>query len=118
MAKLLTKMRAKESALRNLLETSLFATETEVLPEEEVLTDSTNKHQIILFNDEYNTFDYVIDCLIEVCEHAPEQAEQCTYLVHYKGKCDVKRGDLSDLEPRCKELLRRGLTAEIQDVDA
>lgn len=94
--------------------------ETEVLPEEEVdvLTNSENKHQIILFNDEYNTFDYVIECLIEVCEHAPEQAEQCTFLVHYKGKCDVKNGPLSDLEPRCKELLRRGLTAEIRERNA
>ncbi|MAX80656.1 MAG: hypothetical protein CL843_10840 [Crocinitomicaceae bacterium] len=104
----------KEGKLR------ILATSTEVLPEEEVsvLTDSENKYQIILFNDEFNTFDYVIECLIEVCEHHPEQAEQCTYLVHYKGKCDVKRGALSDLEPRCKELLRRGLTAEIQDTNA
>ena len=118
MARLSNKVRVQEKEISNLLETSLSATETEVLPEEEVLTDSTNKHQIILFNDPHNTFDYVIECLVEVCEHGPEQAEQCTFLVHYKGKCDVKRGDLKDLEPRCKELLRRGLTAEIQDVDA
>ncbi len=117
MVKLLSEMKIDER--EELLQHPSFqATETEVLPEVDVLTDSANKHQIILFNDEHNTFDFVIECLIEVCEHAPEQAEQCTYLVHYKGKCDVKRGALSDLEPRCKELLRRGLTAEIQDINA
>jgi len=93
--------------------------EVEVAPEEEVevIEQKDNFHQIILFNDEVNTFDFVIECLIEVCEHAPEQAEQCTFLVHHKGKCEVKTGPITDLKPRCKELLRRGLTAEIQAKD-
>ena len=93
------------------------AEEIEVLPEEEVdvLTDKENQPVLMLYNDDYNTFDYVITCLIEVCEHEMEQATQCTYLIHYKGKCDVKRGSKKDLEPRCKELLRRGLTASIKE---
>ncbi len=81
----------------------------ELLLEEEAL----NKNEIILFNDEVNTFDHVIDTLVKVCDHAPEQAEQCALIVHYKGKCTVKTGDYNDLEPRCSKLLQAGLSAEI-----
>lgn len=87
--------------------------DTLVDSELDVLLETENEKRIILFNDDVNTFDFVIQCLMEVCDHEPEQAEQCTVLVHYKGKCDVKRGTVNELEPRCKELLRRGLTAEI-----
>jgi ATP-dependent Clp protease adaptor protein ClpS len=79
---------------------------------ENVATVDTKK--IVLFNDEVNTFDFVIQSLIEVCGHEPMQAEQCTLLVHYKGKCDVKEGEYNKLEPICTALLDRGLTAEIQ----
>lgn len=79
---------------------------------ENVATVDTKK--IVLFNDEVNTFDFVIKSLIEVCGHEPVQAEQCTLLVHYKGKCDVKEGEYNKLEPICTALLDRGLTAEIQ----
>ena len=84
--------------------------------EEEVLlmVDEALENKIILFNDEVNTFDFVIDSLMSVCGHDPMQAEQCTLIVHFKGKCDVKRGDYGDLEPLCTALLDRGLTAEIQ----
>ena len=67
----------------------------------------------MLHNDEVNTFDFVIDSLINVCEHTEEQAEQCTWLVHFKGKCTVKTGDLKELEPRCSKLLSLGLSAEL-----
>jgi ATP-dependent Clp protease adaptor protein ClpS len=67
----------------------------------------------VLHNDEVNTFDFVIDSLINVCEHTEEQAEQCTWLVHFKGKCTVKTGDLKELEPRCSKLLSLGLSAEL-----
>jgi ATP-dependent Clp protease adaptor protein ClpS len=77
------------------------------------LEKHTNLNEIVLFNDEVNTFDFVIDCLIEVCDHTLEQAEQCTLLVHYKGKCTVKTGEYNDLKPRCSQLLNRGLSAEI-----
>ncbi|MFN6379124.1 MAG: ATP-dependent Clp protease adaptor ClpS [Flavobacteriales bacterium] len=79
---------------------------------ENVATVDTKK--IVLFNDDVNTFDFVIQSLIEVCGHEPMQAEQCTLLVHYKGKCDVKEGEYNKLEPICTALLDRGLTAEIQ----
>ncbi|NNE56269.1 MAG: ATP-dependent Clp protease adaptor ClpS, partial [Flavobacteriales bacterium] len=69
---------------------------------------------LILFNDEVNTFDFVINSLVNVCGHDSMQAEQCTLIVHYKGKCDVKRGEFDDLEPMCTALQDRGLTAEIQ----
>ena len=73
-----------------------------------------SNNNIILFNDEVNTFDFVIDTLIELCKHEPEQAEQCALIVHHKGKCDVKAGEYIKLEPICSEMLRRGLSAEIQ----
>lgn len=71
------------------------------------------QNEIVLFNDDVNTFDHVIDTLVYACEHTPEQAEQCAIIVHYKGKCTVKTGAYDDLEPRCSLLLQAGLSAEI-----
>lgn len=70
-------------------------------------------HEIVLYNDDVNTFDHVIECLIKYCDHIPEQAEQCAILVHYKGKCTVKTGSFKDLKPQCSALLEAGLIAEI-----
>lgn len=81
----------------------------ELLLEEEVV----KQNEIVLFNDDVNTFDFVIETLIDVCDHTPEQAEQCSLIVHYNGKCTVKTGEYKDLEPRCSKLLRAGLSAEI-----
>lgn len=81
----------------------------EVLLQEEVRT----QNEIVLHNDDVNTFDHVIETLIYVCDHTTEQAEQCAMLVHYKGKCTVKTGLLDDLKPRCSMLLEAGLSAEI-----
>ncbi|UZO79247.1 ATP-dependent Clp protease adaptor ClpS [Aquimarina sp. ERC-38] len=83
---------------------------------EEVLEQVTekNNNQIVLFNDDFNTFDHVIEMLIVACDHSALQAEQCAMLVHYKGKCTVKTGGYEDLVPRCSKLLEAGLTAEIQ----
>jgi len=69
--------------------------------------------ELILYNDDYNTFEFVIESLIKVCRHTAIQAEQCTYLVHYTGKCGVKRGAFEKLKPMCSALLDRGLSAEI-----
>jgi ATP-dependent Clp protease adaptor protein ClpS len=82
---------------------------------EEVLTEEqvSNNNEIVLYNDEVNTFDHVIDTLMKVCRHTPEQAEQCSLIVHYNGKCTVKTGDYKDLEPQCSSLLEAGLSAEI-----
>ncbi len=76
--------------------------------EEEVL-----ERELVLFNDDYNTFDHVIDTLVKICDHSPLQAEQCSLIVHFNGKCTVKTGSLDDLKPRCSGLLEAGLTAEI-----
>ncbi|SDE51645.1 ATP-dependent Clp protease adaptor protein ClpS [Pricia antarctica] len=82
--------------------------------EEVLLKEETVKHnEIVVFNDDVNTFDHVIETLMDVCEHTPEQAEQCSLIVHYNGKCTVKTGEYKDLEPRCSGLLRAGLSAEI-----
>ena len=82
---------------------------------EKILSDTDNLHEneIILFNDDVNTFDHVIDTLMRVCDHTLEQAKQCSIIVHYKGKCSVKSGSYSDLKPRCTKLLEAGLSAEI-----
>jgi ATP-dependent Clp protease adaptor protein ClpS len=86
----------------------------EEISEELLVKDKTVKQrEIVLFNDEVNTFDHVIDTLIAVCEHSPEQAEQCSLIVHYNGKCTVKTGEYNDLKPRCSRLLQAGLSAEI-----
>ncbi len=79
--------------------------------EKEVLDLPLN--EIVLYNDDVNTFDHVIDTLIYACDHTPEQAEQCSIIVHYKGKCTVKTGEYKELEPRCSMLLEAGLSAEI-----
>lgn len=81
--------------------------------EYDTLISEESSHVIILHNDEVNTFDFVIECLIEICEHTLEQAQQCTFLVHYKGKCEVKTGSLEKLIPLNNALLRKGLSSEI-----
>lgn len=81
----------------------------DVLLEEEVV----KQNEIILFNDDVNTFDHVIQTLIDVCGHTPEQAEQCSLIVHYNGKCTVKTGVYEELKPRCSRLLQAGLSAEV-----
>ncbi|MEP2171174.1 ATP-dependent Clp protease adaptor ClpS [Polaribacter sp.] len=83
--------------------------------QEQVQVDTKTQHlnEIVLYNDDVNTFDHVIDTLIYACDHTPEQAEQCSILVHYKGQCTVKTGVYDELEPRCTMLLDAGLSAEI-----
>lgn len=70
---------------------------------------------LILYNDDYNTFPHVIECLVKYCDHSMEQAEQCALLVHHTGRCDVKHGSYDKLKPICEALLENGLTAKIQD---
>ncbi len=79
----------------------------------QTIEDQAPINEIVLFNDDVNTFDHVIETLVDVCNHTFEQAEQCSILVHYKGKCTVKTGAYNDLEPRCSKLLQAGLRAEI-----
>jgi len=74
----------------------------------------SNDNFLTLFNDEVHTFDFVIETLMDVCCHDIVQAEQCTFIVHFKGKCEVKKGSLDLLKPMKKELANRGLMATIE----
>jgi ATP-dependent Clp protease adaptor protein ClpS len=83
--------------------------------EEEVLTleENVDSRHLVLFNDDVNSFDHVINMLVKYCKHEPIQAEQCAYIVHYSGKCEIKNGTFEELEPICTALLESGLSAEI-----
>jgi len=81
---------------------------------ESVLVEEVISKNLVVYNDHVNTFDYVIESLIKVCKHDVVQAEQCTYLIHYKGKCAVKTGEYDELESMCTALLDRNITAEIE----
>ena len=84
-------------------------------PDFEALTDEKSEEGrfLVLHNDDFHTFDFVIDCLIEVCDLDPIQAEQCTFLVHYKGKCDIKKGSFDFLKPFKEGLTVKGLNTTI-----
>jgi ATP-dependent Clp protease adaptor protein ClpS len=90
-----------------------MTTEIDVLEQVSQKESVALNNEIILYNDDVNTFDHVIETLIAICEHTSEQAEQCAILVHYKGKCTVKTGSLKELTPKCSLLLEAGLSAEI-----
>ncbi|MEO9483437.1 MAG: ATP-dependent Clp protease adaptor ClpS [Ekhidna sp.] len=90
---------------------------TEFDIEEEILTDenigSESVRDLMVYNDDFNTFDHVIDTLVKVCKHDIHQAEQCTFLIHYKGKCSVKKGSYEDLKPMREEITSAGIKASI-----
>ncbi len=75
--------------------------------------EDKEEHDLMVFNDDVNTFDWVIDTLIDVCGHSPEQAEQCTILIHFKGKCSVKKGAFEELAPMRNAICNRGISAEV-----
>lgn len=89
-------------------------TEVDFSPETEEVEALVGQRDLIVFNDDVNTFDHVIDSFIKICKHQPEQAEQCAWIIHFKGKCQIKSGTFEKLEPMCTALLDRGLSAEIQ----
>jgi len=93
-----------------------IGTETETLEETgvDVLTEFEKFYQIVVWNDEINTFEWVIKTLIEVCGHSEEQAEQCAMLIHTKGKYAVKNGTYDDLKPQCEAITERGIGATLE----
>lgn len=95
----------------------MFSNEPEILELEITETDIKEEaiKALLLYNDDFNTFDFVTESLIKVCKHDSIQAEQCTYLIHYTGKCVVKNGSFKKLKPLCEALLERGLNAKIED---
>ena len=84
----------------------------------DVLTDTDEPCNLIVWNDEVNTFEWVIETLMEVCGHTAEQAEQCAYIIHYQGKYAVKNGTYDDLKPECDAITERGIGATIEVVAA
>ena len=94
----------------------VFKNSPEIELEEVILDDAKEARvrELVLFNDDVNTFEHVIEALIEVCEHDIVQAEQCTYIVHYNGKCSVKNGSYLKLKPMKEGLSDRGLSAVIK----
>jgi ATP-dependent Clp protease adaptor protein ClpS len=84
--------------------------EVEVLLEELV---DIEESELVVFNDDFNTFEHVTKILIKVCKHTQEQAEQCTMIIHYKGKCAVKKGSKEKLKPMCQAILDAGIQAAI-----
>jgi ATP-dependent Clp protease adaptor protein ClpS len=82
----------------------------------EEITEETNTvdlWELVVFNDDVNSFDHVIETLMDVCEHTAEQAEQCTILIHYKGKCGVKSGEFDQLAIMRNTICKRGISAEV-----
>lgn len=87
---------------------------TEVAERVQTTETLVDQLDLIVYNDDVNSFDHVIESLVKVCRHDAIQAEQCTHIIHYKGKCQVKRGTFSKLEPMCTALLDRGISAVIE----
>ena len=93
----------------------MVETEVEVEVKEQVEVDvkSTDSKDLIIYNDDVNTFDHVIESLVKVCKHEIIQAEQCTWIIHYNGKCAVKKGSMDELTPMRRAMSERGIDAKI-----
>ncbi len=93
---------------------SLGGIPQEEILEEVIIDEALNElKDLVVLNDDYNTFDHVTKTLIRVCKHTQEQAEQCTLIIHYKGKCAVKNGSFEELKPMCDAIHDAGIGAEI-----
>ena len=92
---------------------SNFTSRPQKLGSEE--TDGQYQVNLVLHNDEINTFDYVMETLVEVCDHSMTQAEQCATITHYKGKCDVRSGTLKEMKELRYQLISRGLKASVDN---
>ncbi|MDP4290515.1 MAG: ATP-dependent Clp protease adaptor ClpS [Bacteroidota bacterium] len=79
----------------------------------DALSESGNNYSLILFNDDVNTFEYVVVTLMKDCDHDAEQAWQCALIAHHNGKCEVKKGMKEDLRRRCSIMIKKGLNVEI-----
>lgn len=89
----------------------------EVLVEDELEADSGHPAHLIVYNDDHNTFDWVIQCFVEVLNHSSEQAEQLSLMIHFKGKATVKTATKRELRPKKDALVERGLSAVIEEGD-
>jgi ATP-dependent Clp protease adaptor protein ClpS len=89
---------------------------TEILEDTDILTESSTAYNLIVWNDEINTFEWVIETLVEICGHSQEQAEQCAMFIHYKGKYAVKTGSYDLLKPQCDAINDRLINATIEEL--
>jgi ATP-dependent Clp protease adaptor protein ClpS len=80
----------------------------------DVMVDEEEPFHLIVWNDEVNTFEWVIETLVEVCQHSYEQAEQCAYIIHFQGKYAVKQGSYDELKPMCNSITERGIGATVE----
>ena len=90
------------------------AIDTDVLEDVDVDTLTEDPCHLVVWNDEVNTFEWVIETLMEVCGHSYEQAEQCSYIIHFKGKYAVKNGSYDALKPLCDAITERGIGATVE----
>ncbi len=84
--------------------------------QEDLLIDVEKPFQLIVWNDEVNTFEWVIETLVEVCKHSYEQAEQCAYIIHFRGKYSVKQGEYPTLKTMCDAITERGIGATVEQM--
>lgn len=91
-------------------------TQEDVLVDTDVMTGHEEPCSLVVWNDEVNTFEWVIETLIEVCGHSQEQAEQCSYIIHFQGKYAVKQGSYDDLKPKCDAITERGIGATVEQL--
>lgn len=89
---------------------------TQLEDTEDILVDVQDPFHLIVWNDDVNTFEWVIETLVEVCGHSYEQAEQCAYIIHFSGKYAVKQGSYDDLKPQCDAITDRGIGATVESV--
>jgi ATP-dependent Clp protease adaptor protein ClpS len=89
-------------------------TKNVTLEETDVLTSLDEPCNLIVWNDDVNTFEWVIETLIDVCGHNEEQAEQCAYIIHFQGKYAVKQGSYEELKPLCDKITDRGIGATVE----
>jgi ATP-dependent Clp protease adaptor protein ClpS len=99
--------------LHQIIVTMEYAYQQDALTDVMEVTETTDLIDLVVFNDDVNTFDHVIDTLIRVCKHTAEQAEQCTIIIHYKGKCAVKQGTFGFLKPMRDAICEAGIDARI-----
>jgi ATP-dependent Clp protease adaptor protein ClpS len=92
------------------------AIKTENLEDGELLTLSEEPCHLIVWNDDVNTFEWVIETLMEICGHTYEQAEQCAYIIHFRGKYAVKQGTYDELKPKCDAITERGINATVEEM--
>ena len=99
--------------MREIFGSMQFETDIEEVVKVKEVVDEEKVRDLVVYNDDHNTFEHVIETLVKVCKHDPQQAEQCTYIIHFKGKCSVKKGTLPELKPMREGISDAGIKAAI-----